>query len=329
MSKRRQRGLSAEQRAELWRRWKEGQSLSDIGRALDKAPGSVFGFLASRGGIAPPPRHRSTRALTAVEREEISRQVYAGNSLRSIAATIKRAPSTVSREIARNGGSRRYRAALADARASVVARRPKVCKLARHERLRCLVAEKLGLDWSPEQIAGWLRVKYPRDVAMRVSHETIYKSLFIQARGVLKRELQRHLRSRRTMRTARNSTTAGQQRGRIIDAVSIRDRPPEVAAELSMPYRSEIARPKSMIELFQDIGRVTSSAEPPTVISRRSSREALVLPSLSKLAEKTPRALLAPSPSRSSRCRLTFVEHSHGTEVRNSPSTDASSLKRM
>jgi len=228
MSKRRQRGLSVEQRAELWRRWKEGQSLGDIGRALDKAPGSVFGFLASRGGIVPPLRRRSNRALTAAEREEISRQVYAGNSLRSIAAALERAPSTVSREIARNGGRWRYRAALADARASTSARRPKACRLARHERLRCLVAEKLRLDWSPEQIAGWLRLKYPRDVDMRVSHETIYKCLFVQARGVLKRDLQRHLRSRRTMRCARNSTTAGQQRGQIIDAVSIRDRPGEV-----------------------------------------------------------------------------------------------------
>ena len=228
MGERRRRGLSAGERGELWRRWKQGQSLSDIGRALDKAPGSVHGFLSSSGGIAPVSRRRNARVLTDREREEISRRLCAGDSQRSIATYLGRSPSTVSREIRRNGGRTRYRAAVADARAWVKAHRPKTCKLGLHPRLRRLVAEKLRLDWSPEQVAGWLSRAFPDNVDMHVSHETIYKSLFIQARGVLKRELLRHLRSRRVMRCARSSSTAGQQRGRIVDAVSIRERPAEV-----------------------------------------------------------------------------------------------------
>jgi IS30 family transposase len=228
MRERRRRGLSAQERVELWRRWKEGQSLSDIGRALGKAPGSVHGFLSAKGGIAPAVRRRDDRTLTGREREEISRGVCAGESLRSIASSLGRSPSTVSREVARNGGRRRYRAADADGRAWERGRRPKACKLADRPRLRRLVAEKLQLDWSPEQIAGWLARSFPGDDDMRVSHETIYKSLFVQARGVLKRELLRHLRTRRVMRCARSASTEGQERGRIVDAVSIRERPAEV-----------------------------------------------------------------------------------------------------
>lgn len=222
------RGLSTEQRAELWRRWKEGQSLSDIGRALGKPPGSVHVLLAARGGIAPPGRVRRPTALSGREREEISRQVCSGSSIRQIARLLKRAPSTISREVSRNGGREAYRAAAADSRAWSEAKRPKPCKLRQHPRLQRVVAQKLKLDWSPEQIAGWLRRTYPKDATMQVSHETIYKSLFVQARGVLKRELLRHLRSRRIMRKARTSTTANQSRGRIVDAVSIHDRPAEV-----------------------------------------------------------------------------------------------------
>jgi IS30 family transposase len=228
MGERRRRGLTGTERGELWRRWKQGQSLSDIGRALNKAPASVHGFLSTSGGIAPVARRRSDRVLTAEEREEISRQLCAGSSMRSIATCLGKAPSTISREITRNGGRKRYRAADADSRAWTEARRPKTCKLGGHRRLRRTVAEKLRLDWSPEQIAGWLRVAFPNDVAMHVSHETIYRSLFVQARGVLKRELLRHLRTRRVMRRGRTASTAGQSRGQIVDAVSIRERPAEV-----------------------------------------------------------------------------------------------------
>jgi len=219
------RGLAASQRTELWERWKAGESLSDIGNALGKHAASIFGAITARGGIAPPLRRRSRRSLTLEEREDISRGLAAGNSIRAIAAGFGRTPSTVSREIRRHSSDSPYRAAAADARAWENARRPKPCRLARERRLRRVVATKLALDWSPEQVAGWLRVRYPDQPAMHVSHETIYRSLFVQARGVLKKELLAHLRSRRLMRRAKCATTKGQPRGQIIDAVSISERP--------------------------------------------------------------------------------------------------------
>jgi IS30 family transposase len=221
-------GLSAEQKRELWIRWKDGQSLSDIGRALGKHAGSVFGVLQAQGGIAPPLRKRSARALTLGEREEISRGLVAGLSLRQIAVQLGRPPSTISREVGRNGGRKKYRAMAADSRSWQQACRPKLCLLAVNSTLQAVVAEKLAQQWSPQQVSGWLEVEYPDDEAMRVSHETIYRSLFIQARGVLKRELLATLRSRRLMRRAKTSTTEGQPRGQIINAVSIRERPAEI-----------------------------------------------------------------------------------------------------
>ena len=221
-------GLSATQKAELWQRWKKGESLSEIGRALGKHAGSVFGVLQTNGGICPAPRWRSHLALTLGEREEISRGLAAGRAMRHIAAAIGRSPSTVSREIARHGGQNGYRAADADAAAWERARRPKRCRLAHNVRLQQIVAKKLRLDWSPEQISGWLQRTFPKDESLRVSHETIYRSLFIQARGVLKRELLKHLRSHRVMRHAKTATTKGQPRGQIIDGISIRDRPASV-----------------------------------------------------------------------------------------------------
>lgn len=228
MEETKRRGLSPRERAELWKRWREGQSLSEIGRALGKIPASVFGVVIGSGGIAPAARKRRADAVTSVEREEISRQLSSGSSLRWVAACLGRSPSTVCREVARNGGRFQYRATTAEARAWKQGRRPKQCKLARHPRLRRSVAAKLQLDWSPEQISGWLQREFRDDRSMRVSHETIYKSLFVQARGVLKRELLHHLRSRRLMRRAKAGTTAGQGRGQITDAVSIRERPAEV-----------------------------------------------------------------------------------------------------
>lgn len=221
-------GLSASQKAELWQRWKAGQSLSDIGRALGKHAGSVHGVVSSNGGIVPADRRRSRLALTLAEREEISRGIAAGFPIRQIAAKIARSASTISREIARHGGRNRYRAAEADSQAWEQARRPKSCKLAIHHELQVVVASKLILDWSPEQIAGWLEREFQDDESMRVSHETIYRSLFIQARGVLKKELIGHLRSRRMMRRSKSASAEGQPRGQIIDAVSIRERPAEV-----------------------------------------------------------------------------------------------------
>lgn len=221
-------GLSAGQKAELWDRWRNGQSLSEIGNALGKHAASIFGVVIRNGGIAPANRRRSRLALTVSEREDISRGIAAGTSIRQIATALDRSPSTVSREIARHGGRARYRAAEAESQAWDQARRPKACLLARHSRLQRVVAGRLQLDWSPQQIAGWLRVHFANDGGMRVSHETIYRSLFIQARGVLKRELIGHLRSRRVMRRAKNASTAGQPRGQIVDAISIRERPAEV-----------------------------------------------------------------------------------------------------
>jgi len=221
-------GLSAERKAELWERWKNGQSLSDIGNALGKHAASIFGVVARSGGIAPATRRRSRLALTMSEREEISRGLSAGASIRQIAIAIRRSPSTVSREIKRHGGPVRYRAAEAESQAWDKAQRPKLCLLDRHRKLQEVVARKLQLDWSPQQISGWLKVHFADDGRMRVSHETIYRSLFIQARGVLKRELLDHLRSRRVIRRAKNASTAGQARGQIVDAISIRERPAQI-----------------------------------------------------------------------------------------------------
>lgn len=230
MAQRGRPGLSAQQKTELWRRWRQGQSISEIGRALGKQPGSIYGVLASNGGVTPAARTRNPRALQLIEREEISRGLAEGRSIRAIAAQLQRAPSTVSREIARNNGRSKYRAAAADDRAWNAAKRPKTCLLARNSKLRKLVAQKLLEDWSPEQISGWLATARGDDVTMQVSHETIYRTLYQQARGVLKRELLARLRSKRTMRRGKRSSTDGQRRGQIVDAVSIRDRPAEVDA---------------------------------------------------------------------------------------------------
>jgi len=221
-------GLSVSQKKELWERWKRGESSQDIARAFGKLRGSIYNVLSSNGGIQPSPRRRSRLALGLSEREEISRGVAEGRSMREIASSIQRAPSTVSREIGRHGGWATYRAAEADRRAWDHARRPKPCRLAVQRRLQKLVAQKLSLNGSPEQIAGWLKRRYPGTEGMQISHETIYRSLFVQARGVLKKELVAHLRTRRMIRRSKKSRTRGQGRGQIIDAVSIRERPAEV-----------------------------------------------------------------------------------------------------
>lgn len=218
-------GFTAAQSAELWERWKKGEGLKSIGRVFGKTSSSIFAHIRPSGGIKPAPRRRSVRALTLAEREEISRGLVGGRSLRAIAAALRRAPSTISREISRNGGTARYRAAGADSQAWKRALRPKPCKLAVHARLRQAVAMKLEMDWSPEQISGWLKRTFPRTEALHVSHETIYRSLYVQARGVLKKELLEHLRTRRPIRRSRHASAKKDQRGRIPDAVSISERP--------------------------------------------------------------------------------------------------------
>jgi IS30 family transposase len=228
MTERKRARLSASQRADLWCRWKAGQSLHEIGRALGKEHAVIHFLLARHGGIAPPVRRRSRLALTLAEREDISREIACGWSIREIARRMQRAASTVSREVTRHGGRPGYRANEADQQAWDSALRPKLCLLAIHSQLRKIVASKLILDWSPEQVSGWLKIQYPDDESRRVSHETIYRSLFIQARGVLKKELVKHLRSQRRIRRSRHSGVRGQSRGQIVEAVSIRERPAEV-----------------------------------------------------------------------------------------------------
>ena len=228
MSQRKRRGFTAAQKTELWNQWQQGLSLNAIGRALGKSSSSIYGQLAPYGGIRPAPRRRSRLALTVTEREEISRGIATYQSIRLIASLLGRSASTVSREIGRNGGYDRYRATQAEERAWARGRRPKRCKLAGNARLRRTVARKLQVEWSPQQIAGWLKNAHPGDESYYVSHETIYRSLFIQARGALKKELQQHLRSKRTIRRSQQASQHPDRRGQITDMVSIRERPAEV-----------------------------------------------------------------------------------------------------
>ena len=226
-------GLSAAEQDEVWARWRQGESLRLIARRLGKRGPSVRAFVLQTGGVQQHPPRRAQRCLSMAEREEISRGVAAGEPCRQIAARLGRAPSTVSRELARNGGRHRYRAQAADAAAFRRAQRPKPAKLVVEPRLRAVVEAKLALRWSPQQIAGWLPLAYPQDPVMRVSHETIYLSLFVQSRGALRRELQRCLRTGRAMRYPR-AKRLPQGRGQLRDTLHISQRPAE-AADRAVP----------------------------------------------------------------------------------------------
>ena len=219
---------SPKQLSDMWDRWQCGESLSSIGRSFDRESSSVFGILSRTGGIRPAARKRSCLSLTLSEREEISRGLIVGDSMREIATTLNRSPSTISREINRNGGYDTYRATQADQGAWDRAHRPKKCKLACHPMLKHRVATKLKRNWSPEQIAGWLKRTYPNQEHNQVSHETIYKSLFIQARGVLKKELQLYLRTQRAIRRSKQHSIKKIGLGKIKNAVSISERPASV-----------------------------------------------------------------------------------------------------
>lgn len=225
MKQRRRIYYTESQKAIMWDRWQEGESLSQIAQLFDRGHSSIQGILAVTGGIRPAQRCRSRLALTLAEREEISVGLARGDSIRSIATLLGRAPSTISREITRNGGPDWYRANLADQTAWDRALRPKTCRLAENRALARVVADKLQLLWSPEQIAGWLKRTYPGDENNQVSHETIYRSLFIQARGALKKELLQHLRRTRAMRRSRHHTQKTDNHGRITNTVSISERP--------------------------------------------------------------------------------------------------------
>ncbi|WP_293779096.1 IS30 family transposase [uncultured Oxalicibacterium sp.] len=216
------------QKALMWDRWRKGESLQQIAQLFDRNHSSICNILSVSGGIRPPPRKRACNALSLAEREEISHAMVAGDSIRTIARSLGRSPSTISRELSRNGGSDCYRASDADQAAWDRAHRPKPCKLLEHRHLARLVATKLRQQWSPQQIAGWLKHSYPDDVELHVSHETIYKTLFIQARGALKKELTEHLRRTRVMRRSRHHTQKTDNHGQISDAVSISERPAAV-----------------------------------------------------------------------------------------------------
>ena len=208
MGYRRRIYFTEKQKAEIWDRWQRGESMRSIGRLFDRGSSSIYPLLARTGGIRPPERKRSRLALTLAEREEISRGLRARLSLRAIARQLRRAPSTISREVGRNGGRRLYRATLSDHAAWDRARRPKPCKLANRPWLCQTIAEKLERKWSPQQISGWLKREHPDDEGALVSHETIYRSLFIQARGVLKKELLAHLRATRAIRRSRHASSS-------------------------------------------------------------------------------------------------------------------------
>jgi len=228
MKRRRRIYFTAEQKREIWDRWQRGESMSSIGRGFERDSSSIYPLLSRTGGIRPPDRKRSRLSLTLSEREEISRGLEGRLSLRCIARRLQRAASTISREVKRNGGADRYRAVSSDQAAWDRARRPKLCKLACNRPLCRTISRKLRLNWSPEQIAGWLKRVSPQEEHNQVSHETIYRSLFVQARGVLKKELVEHLRSKRTMRRSRHASGKGVDRGPIKDMVSISERPASV-----------------------------------------------------------------------------------------------------
>lgn len=220
--------MSQSEQEQLWTAWRAGQSMSAIGRQLNQRPSRIFVYLKRHGGIQPARRCRRTNALSLSEREEISRGLASGLSLRMIASGLGRSPSTVSREVKRNGGQGRYRATAADRTAWAKALRPKICSLGKNPELSRIVSDKLEQCWSPAQIAGWLRRSFPEDGRMQVSHETIYKSLYLQTRGALRQELSDFLRRRRKFRHARTYTTKSSTRGQIVEGISIAERPAEI-----------------------------------------------------------------------------------------------------
>ena len=223
--RKRARPITAEEKRQMWARWKRGDSCAEIAGLLDRRRSTVWNVLSESGGVQPRHPTRASRHLSAREREEISRGLAAGLKNAEIARLLGRPRCTVGREIARNGGRQAYRAEAAEQRCVEQARRPKICLLAHNEPLRQAVAEKLQQLWSPEQIAGWTKAEHQNDRSMQISHETIYRSLFIQARGVLKKELMGHLRSGRSMRRGKTSTAKGHGHGQIVGAISIRERP--------------------------------------------------------------------------------------------------------
>lgn len=229
------RGLSNIEKLKVWRLWREGKTLSEIGLTVDRHAGSIFGVLKLKGGISPVQRKRRDSFLSLQEREDISRGLASDLPIREIARRIARAASTVSREISRNGGIAKYRAIAADKNALFRALRPKKCKLQKDKPISRLVETKLLDDWSPEQISGWLKKIYPLSPGMHISHETIYKTLFMPAREIFNKEALTRLRSKRKLRHGKRSTNKGVYKG-IIDAKTIHERPIEIEGRTTLGH---------------------------------------------------------------------------------------------
>lgn len=229
MTNRSRKVFTDEERHRCWQLWRQGLGFSDIARDIDSKPGTVFGLIRLNGGFPPKQRYRNQLHLTLQEREEISRGIAKGLAIRAIATQLSRSPSTISREINRHGGVNCYRATKADQVAWKNACRPKLCKLASNPDLCDFITDKLQRKWSPQQISGWLSRNPVDNMHMQISHETIYKSLYLQARGVLKKELMKQLRYGHKMRHTKQHSTRG-DRGtiRIVNGLSISQRPPEV-----------------------------------------------------------------------------------------------------
>ena len=218
-------GFTEQESRLVWEQWKAGTTLSKIARMLDRKPGTVHGFLSRHGGLAPRRVRRAQRALSEEEREEISRGLAAGDTCRAIARSLKRAASTVSREVRRNGGLERYRAKSAEIATATRRLRPQPLRLEHDDALRAVVEEKLDLDWSPEQVSGWLLLQYPDAPGKRVSHEAIYRALYLRSRSGFSVLASKQLRSRRRMRRSRRASNSGQTRGQIVGARTLRDWP--------------------------------------------------------------------------------------------------------
>lgn len=280
--------MTNERKASIWQLWSQGYPMSHISREIEKPPATVYSYLLYHGGIEPRLRIRRKNSLTFEERESISRGLASGGSIRSIARYIDRSPSTVSREISRNGGSARYRASLAEKAFIKRSKRPKPYLLAENAALRAIVTNLLEADWSPEQISGWLKSSSCDGKQMHVSHETIYKSLFIQTRGLFRKELKKHLRTKRMFRHAKSHKVAS--RGQILDAISIRERPAEIE-DRAIPGHWE-----------GDLLVGTNSCAIATVVERHSrftvlcklpnKRAASVVESLSTQMKKLPQQVL-------------------------------------
>jgi IS30 family transposase len=286
-------GLSAAEQDEVWARWRQGESLRLIARRLGKRGPSIRALVLQTGGVQRHPPRRALRCLSMAEREEISRGVAAGEPCRQLAARLGRAPSTVSRELARNGGRHHYRAQAADAAAFRRAQRPKPAKLVVEPRLRAVVEDKLALRWSPQQIAGWLPLAYPQDPVMRVSHETIYLSLFVQSRGALRRELQRCLRTGRAMRYPR-AKRLPQGRGQLRDVVLISERPAE-AEDRAVPghWEGDLLlgkRPSAVATLVERASRYLTLVALPDGYKAEQVRPALAA-AVARLPEQLRRSL--------------------------------------